>query len=145
MDRALLKTRFASDVIILDGATGTELTRRGVSTTLPLWSAAALLTHPGVVEAIHRDYVVAGAEIIVANTFRTNVRTLRAAGLLDRAPEMNRRAIELARRAAQSKIQNRKSKVVAASIAPVEDCYHAERVPDYETLLAEHWQMMLWL
>ena len=78
--RADLCDRLARGPLVLDGATGTELTRRGVDTALPLWSAAALTTAPGMVQKIHRDYVEAGADIVVANTFRTNVRALRRAG-----------------------------------------------------------------
>lgn len=141
--------------IVLDGATGTELTRRGVPTPLPLWSATALRTHPDVVQAIHRDYLRAGARIIVANTFRTNVRTLRRAGLLDEGAALNRAAVALARAAADRPTAGAAGRHdssgalqgcwVAASVGPVEDCYHPERVPDEATLLVEHRQMMDWL
>lgn len=136
-----LRQRFAAGPIVLDGATGTELERRGFVTRLPLWSAAALTDAPELVEAIHRDYVAAGARLLVANTFRTNVRTLRAAGRLDDGPELNRQAVELARRAAGCD----RGIFVAASVAPVEDCYHPERTPGEDTLRAEHAQMMSWL
>jgi len=147
---------FQSRVLVLDGAVGTELERRGVPTPRPLWSAAALLTHPQVVEQIHRDYVEAGAEIIVANTFRTNVRTLRA-GVLERGAELNRLALELARKVAQRHegTQARRHEgggqssalpvLVAASVAPVEDCYSPQLVPDEAMLDDEHAQMMAWL
>ncbi len=42
-------------VLLLDGATGTELERRGVDISLPLWSARALITRPAVLAEIHRD------------------------------------------------------------------------------------------
>src|SRR5258705_516097 len=68
--------------ILLDGATGTELNRRGVSTDLPLWSAGALLDAPATVRQIHRDYLLAGAEVVTANTFRTHRRSLARGGQL---------------------------------------------------------------
>jgi homocysteine S-methyltransferase len=37
-----------AQILLLDGATGTELARRGVDIGLPLWSARALLEAPGV-------------------------------------------------------------------------------------------------
>ena len=46
----------------LDGATGTELERRGVRSELPLWSAHALLECPDRVAEVHAEYVAAGAE-----------------------------------------------------------------------------------
>lgn len=137
-----------STPLILDGAMGTELTRRGVPTDLPLWSAAALLTHLDVVESIHRDYAAAAADILVANTFRTNPRTLSRAGFEERGPELNRLALEAARRAAvfnpNSKIENPKL-LIAASIAPVEDCYCPDLVPDDAALDREHARMIDWL
>lgn len=154
--------------LILDGALGAELERRGLPCPPPLWSAAALDSHVDVVRAIHADYAAAGADILVANTFRTNPRTLRAAGLFERGPELNRRAIELARNPRSRRLDagsaesvegdsaaDRNSPslaegridlpLIAASVAPVEDCYRPELVPDEETLLAEHRLMVAWL
>ena len=75
--------------ILLDGATGTELNRRGVSTDLPLWSAAALLDAPAALRQVHRDYLLAGAEIVTANTFRTHRRSLARGGYGDSAAELD--------------------------------------------------------
>src|SRR5205085_392845 len=63
-------------MILLDGATGTELGRRGVDTRSVLFSAAALVSEAGVaaLRTVHADYVRAGAQVITANTFRTNPR-----------------------------------------------------------------------
>ena len=135
-----LRARIARGPLILDGATGTELERRGVASPLPLWSAGALLSAPDIVESIHRDYVAAGADILVANTFRTNPRTLRAAGRLEDGPALNALAVALDRRAAGDR-----HVLVAASGGPVEDCYHPERVPAEAELRAEHRQMIAWL
>jgi S-methylmethionine-dependent homocysteine/selenocysteine methylase len=104
---------------------GTELTRRGSDTTLPLWSARALAKEPGLVFEIHRDYVDAGADVITTNTFRTKRRTLeRAGGGLDWR-ELTRTAVELAARAASA----RRGVRVAGSISPLEDCYRPDLSP----------------
>ncbi len=133
-------------MLLLDGATGTELTRRGVDTSLPLWSAGALRDHPDAVRVIHTDYVEAGADILVANTFRSNVRALSHAGLLDQGEALNRRAVELAREAAIGGAAERENRIwIAASVAPVEDCYCPELVPDEKTLTDEHGRMISWL
>ena len=63
--------------LVLDGALGTELERRGVPTQLPLWSARALLADPEAVAAIHRDYVAAGGGAH-ANTFAPRCARSRA-------------------------------------------------------------------
>ena len=98
--RACRRTRKASPSgcdaparCVLDGATGTELERRGVSTRLPLWSADALLRAPALVGRIHRDYAGAGAEALTANTFRTQRRTLAREGLGDRAAALTALAV----------------------------------------------------
>ncbi|MEE3274528.1 MAG: homocysteine S-methyltransferase family protein [Acidobacteriota bacterium] len=128
--------------LLLDGATGTELNRRGVGTELPTWSAKALWEAPDVLRAVHRDYVLAGAEIITANTFRTHRRSLDAAGYADKANLLTHKAVELARAAIQDAVPGNGEKVhVAGSIAPLEDCYSPHLVPDSETLSVEHYEM----
>lgn len=116
--------------VLLDGATGTELLRRGYRTELPLWSAGALLAAPHLVRAIHADYVAAGAEVITTNTFRTNVRALERAGLRGRSRALTRVAVELARAVGPA--------FVAGSIAPVEDCYRPDLAPTDAELHVEH-------
>ena len=139
---ARIRNRLAHGPVILDGATGTELERRRVSTATPHWSAAALRTAPDVVRAIHAEYAEAGADIITANTFRTNPRALDRAGCRDEGAELNQIAIDLARAAAASVDREI---LIAASVAPVEDCYSPAAVPDTNSLKREHEQMMQWL
>lgn len=56
--RSSFKDAFeAGDLMILDGGTGTELERRGVSMHEEAWSAAAGLTHPEVLTSIHADVI----------------------------------------------------------------------------------------
>jgi len=124
--------------LLLDGALGTELERRGIPMPPHLWSAGALLSHPDAVRRIHTDFLEAGAEWITANTFRTHRRNLTKAGLGDRAAELTKRAVELAREAAETfegQVQ------VAGSLAPLEDCYRPEDVPSEADLKAEHNEM----
>lgn len=59
-----------NDLVILGGAMGTELQRRGYKTNLPLWSASANLDALDLVEEIHSDYFDAGSDICITNTFR---------------------------------------------------------------------------
>lgn len=128
--------------LLLDGATGTELTRRGVDTGLPMWSAKALLHAPDTLVAIHGDYVEAGAEIITANTFRTHQRSLAAAGHGDKAATLTARAVQLAREAtAMIPTGGARSVYVAGSMAPLEDCYSPHLVPDSGALATEHGEM----
>jgi homocysteine S-methyltransferase len=119
--------------LILDGATGTELERRGIPSELPLWSARGLIESPETVLAIHRAYVAAGAEALTANTFRTQRRTLEKAGQGHRAGELTTRAVALAHEAASGD-----HIFVLGSAPPLEDCFHPELVPDDAPLVREH-------
>ena len=76
---------------------GSDLDRRGLPTTLPLWSAVGLLERPDLVRQIHLDNLLAGADIITTDTFRTTARTLRKAGIDPaRAAELDALAVRLA-------------------------------------------------
>ena len=90
------------EVIILDGATGTELEKRGVPMDEAAWCAAALATHPEAVHSVHEDYILAGADVIITNTFPAAKHVLEEAGLGVRFRELNARAVELAREAREN-------------------------------------------
>ena len=87
------------EVILLDGATGTELERRGVPMHGKVWCAEATLSHPEVLRAVHEDYIRAGAEVIITNTFASARHALEPAGLGDAVAAANRTAVEIARAA----------------------------------------------
>jgi homocysteine S-methyltransferase len=128
--------------IVLDGGFGTELQRRGIKTTLPLWSAAALMKNPNDVKQIHRDYIDAGAEIATTNTFRTNSRTFAHAKIPNQAREYTMRAVELAALARDE--SGKTLTLIAGSISPVEDCYTPGLVPtEMKTLIDEHTDMAI--
>jgi S-methylmethionine-dependent homocysteine/selenocysteine methylase len=126
----------AGGPLILDGAMGTELHRRGVDTGLPLWSANGLIAHPEVVSRIHEDYVEAGADIITTDTFRTTRRSFLHAHLPDRSQALTALAVRLAREAAATALPH--TVLVAGSMAPLEDCYRPDLVPPDAELFAEH-------
>ncbi|HET6511056.1 MAG TPA: homocysteine S-methyltransferase family protein, partial [Candidatus Kapabacteria bacterium] len=133
---------FQHETLLLDGALGTELERRGADTTSAGWTSKAIVDHPELIAQIHREYIDAGARIITANTFRTNPRAHKKGK--HSAEELTKRAIELARNAVAS--SGRSNLFVAASIAPANDSLslqHAE-IDDKE-LRAEHGLMAKWI
>jgi len=89
----------AGELVIIDGAMGTELQARGVPMHDKAWSGAAVLSHPEVVRAIHADYLAAGAEVIITNTFSSGRHVLEPAGLAAEVANINRSAVDLARQA----------------------------------------------
>jgi 5-methyltetrahydrofolate--homocysteine methyltransferase len=110
MTKLVLEELLRSAPVILDGAWGTQLQRRG----LPVggcpdeWN----LSHPEKVEEVARAYVEAGSQIILTNTFGSNAVTLERYGLADRVEAINRAGVEISRRAAAGRAK------VFASIGP---------------------------
>ncbi len=92
-----LHDRLASGgIVFLDGATGTELERRGVPMHEFAWSGACILEHGGVLGKVHEDYIRAGADVIITNTYATARHMLETVGLGDQVAQINRRAVEIA-------------------------------------------------
>ncbi len=87
------------EVIILDGAIGTELQRMGVPLDADAWSAPGHLTHPGAMRHLHEEYIQAGVDVITTNTYSSARHNLEVAGLGDRTRELNTRAVTLAQEA----------------------------------------------
>ena len=74
--RNILDRLHAGDVLVHDGATGTELEVRGVDCDPGAWSATANLDAPDVLRSIHEDYLRAGADIVTANNFSSGRSSL---------------------------------------------------------------------
>ncbi len=91
-------------IIILDGGTGTDIQRRGVPMNSDTWSAEANITHPEIVRAVHEDYIAAGADIIIANTFATSALLFNHLGRDDELPGIDAAAVAVARQAAQDRV-----------------------------------------
>jgi homocysteine S-methyltransferase len=104
----------ARGVAILDGGLATELERRGLSLDDPLWSARALLEAPGLVAAVHRDYLEAGADVITTATYQASLPGLAARGLTtSEAENILLSAVTIARTERDAR---RRDALVAASV-----------------------------
>jgi S-methylmethionine-dependent homocysteine/selenocysteine methylase len=102
------------DIIILDGGMGTELEARGVEMDQEAWSGIANISRPGVVQEIHEDFIRAGADVIITNTYGASRPLFEAAGRGARYEDANRRAVECAHKAREA--TGRTDVVVAGSI-----------------------------
>ena len=85
-----------NELILLDGGISTEIQQRGVSMDSEAWSALAARTHPDVVQAVHEDYIRAGAQIITANTYSTARHVLESIGCGDETRAINTEAVRVA-------------------------------------------------
>ncbi len=93
-----LRYALAQGVLVIDGAMGTELLRKGASLERGLDSMN--LTHPSWVGEVHESYMNAGADILLTNTFGGNRGRLQAVGMADSLLEINQAGVRLARAAA---------------------------------------------
>ena len=93
-----ITTRLAdAEIIIIDGAMGTELQRRDVPLNFEIWSAAALLSHPHLVQEIHVDYIRAGAEVQIAATYNTAPHVINPSSFDTTSQELTATALQLVR------------------------------------------------
>jgi 5-methyltetrahydrofolate--homocysteine methyltransferase len=105
-------------VLVADGAMGTTLFSLG----LEGGGCPELLNveHADLIEKVHRRFIDAGADIILTNTFGGTRRRLKLHKLQDRVAELNARAVEIARQAAD---HADRPIVVAASVGPTGDLF----------------------
>lgn len=96
-----VKNKMFKYPVILDGATGTELIKKGYSGkgSSEQWT----LEHPEAIIEIQRDYISAGSQIVYSPTFGANRAKMTLAGLQDRVEEYNRRLVELSKEAVSGK------------------------------------------
>jgi homocysteine S-methyltransferase len=62
--------RIALRTLILDGGLSTQLERLGASFDSPLWTGQALLDNPELIERAHRDFVEAGADVVITASYQ---------------------------------------------------------------------------
>ncbi len=95
MNRDEIKKLAASRPLVLDGATGTELFKRG----LPAGASPEkwVMDNPESIQGLHREYYAAGSDIVLACTFGANRLKLADHGLQNQVREMNCRLVEISR------------------------------------------------
>ncbi len=91
-----IRTELSKRILILDGAMGTMLQRKGLQGN----SESFNLTNPETIGEIHNEYVEAGADIITTNSFSANSISQSEYNLSDQAGQMAEAAARIARKAA---------------------------------------------
>ena len=100
--------------LLADGAMGTMLHARGIS--FDKCFDELNLTNPAAVADIHREYIEAGAELVITNTFGANRYKLTKHGLQDDVAEINRAGVELAKRVVAASF---KDVLIAGDVGPL--------------------------
>ena len=125
-----MNKNFFKQIRILDGGMGQELLARGLNPEGTLWSAKALLDkeNHSLIENIHEDFVKAGAEVIVTNTFATRRQRLKQNNLEDKFEILNKQAGEIAKR-----IKDKYPKVfIAGGLPPQNITYSSDKRDENE-------------
>ena len=104
----------AEKPLLADGAMGTLLHERGIS--FEACFDALNLSDPRVVGDVHREYIEAGTQIILTNTFGANAYKLRKHGMVDKLHAINTAGVELARRVVLASF---KDVLIAGDIGPL--------------------------
>ena len=91
-----IRTELSKRILILDGAMGTMLQRKGLQGNNESFN----LTNPETIGEIHNEYIEAGADIITANTFSANSISQSEYNLSEKAGQMAEAAARIARKAA---------------------------------------------
>jgi S-methylmethionine-dependent homocysteine/selenocysteine methylase len=99
MPQAVEQRLAAGEILIIDGGMGSEIEAQGVEMDDTAWCALANVEHPDVVQRIHEQYLRAGADVIITNTFAAGRSVLESAEHGDAFEEINRSAVQAAQRA----------------------------------------------
>ncbi|EMH79874.1 homocysteine/selenocysteine methylase (S-methylmethionine-dependent) [alpha proteobacterium HIMB114] len=120
-----MKNIFTKNFIILDGGMGQELLARGVKPVSNLWSATALMEkkYHQIIKDCHLDFINAGAEIILTNTFGSRRRRLEDNQIENRFEELNFTALKLAK---ESVKESGRKVLIAGSLPPQNFTYLPE-------------------
>lgn len=110
--------------LVLDGAMGTELEKRGCKLSDKLWSAKVLMDNPQLIYQVHLDYFRAGADFVLTASYQASVAGFMRFGLDETASrELIAKCVALAKQARTDYLQEikttpNKTLLVAGSIGP---------------------------
>ena len=117
----LIKQRLENnDIIILDGAIGAELEKKGAKMHEDLWCGTCSVESPDLVKKVHEEYILAGADIITTNTYATTPIAMKQYGFDDQINEFNKKSVQLAKEAVKN---SNKDIAVAGSVSTFGSLY----------------------
>jgi len=117
----LIKQRLENnDTIILDGAIGAELEKKGAKMHKDLWCGTCSVESPDLVKKVHEEYILAGADIITTNTYATTPIAMKQYGFDDQISEFNKKSVQLAKEAVKN---TNKDVAIAGSVSTFGSLY----------------------
>jgi 5-methyltetrahydrofolate--homocysteine methyltransferase len=163
--REVLEELLDRRILLLDGSMGALIYSRDPSEAdyrgtrfgnhpkaLKNCTEAMVLSQPRLIEDIHRAYLEAGADIIETDTFNGTRMALEEFGLQDHVDELNKRAAELARRAADdfTRRNPEKPRFVSGAIGPTNKTLYLEpsrpdqgsRIYSFDAFVANYYEQI---
>ena len=117
----LIKQRLENnDTIILDGAIGAELEKKGAKMHKDLWCGTCSIENPDLVRSVHEEYILAGADIVTTNTYATTPIAMKNYGFSDQITQFNKKSVQLAKEAVKN---TNKNIAVAGSVSTFGSLY----------------------
>ena len=117
----LIKQRLENkDTIILDGAIGAELEKKGAKMHKDLWCGTCSVESPDLVKKVHEEYILAGADIITTNTYATTPIGMKQYGFTDQINDFNKKSVQIAKEAVKN---SNKDIAVAGSVSTFGSLY----------------------
>ncbi len=124
-----------SEIVLLDGGVGQELHRRSTRPSTPLWSAQAMMDEPHLVEAVHRDFIAAGARVITVNSYSATPQQLARAGRPEMFDALHSAALDAATSARE---RSGRYVRVAGCLPPLVATYRPDLTPPEDTCLSDY-------
>ena len=143
MSLAALTAKLArGEAVILDGGMGTEIKRRGFAAGSSELSVAAMLESPEGIREIHEDFIRAGAEVTITNTYNCNAGKLTHIGWISKA-KAEAEMVRLNELAAKSALEARAAApdrvvIVAGSLGPLSQSYNPDAVLPYDECVSAY-------
>lgn len=124
-----------SSVTLLDGGMGQELTARWDRPATPLWSADILAERPDLVEAVHDDFIAAGADVVTLASYPVTPARLAEAGREGEFEALQAAALEAGRRACARASRDVR---LAGCLPPLSGSYRAQDRPGEAAALDQY-------
>lgn len=128
-----------TDIVLLDGGMGQELTRRSKNPAHPQWGAYVMMQEPEIVQGLHEEYIRAGATAITLNSYSINRSRLTTFKMPERLSELQQIAIDLASNARDTVGEE---VALIGCLPPLIGSYHPELLPPDPELLEEYRELV---
>ena len=131
-----------ADVILIDGGMGQELLHRSSNKYPRRWSAEYLLSEPDLVRQVHLDYIMAGARVIIINTYSATFARMARIGVDDNVPLLQRTACDLAASARDAAGDAGTDVAIAGCLPPLNGSYRPDLVREFSVNLTEYQRLV---